>query len=160
MGSANVQEEEKKWLIPRRDYDDVKAEAAYGSRYTFVFDMDETLLCTTFDGENSGKVAVRSFAADLLRSTAPLGEMILWTAGTEGYAKIALKLIGPESDLFHHRIFRNRLWWNEMGSNTKPLAHLERNKDYTLIVDNHTTVVSADDTENAVRQIYFTDPPP
>eukprot|EP01061_Rhynchopus_euleeides_P045613 TRINITY_DN8287_c1_g2_i1.p1 TRINITY_DN8287_c1_g2~~TRINITY_DN8287_c1_g2_i1.p1 ORF type:complete len:264 (+),score=119.71 TRINITY_DN8287_c1_g2_i1:85-792(+) len=142
--------EEQTWLIPARDYTDLEAEKRYPSKYTFVLDMDETLLHTSFDGENSGKVAVRSFASDILKSTAACGEMVLWTAGTEGYAKIAIKLIGPECTLFHHRLYRNHLWFNTMGLNNKPLRRLERNRDYTLLVDNHTTCVDPEDLDNAI----------
>ena len=147
-------EDTSRLLIPERDYTDKEAEQRFKSRYTFVLDMDETLLHTSFKTDTEGKVAVRQFAGDLLTSTAELGEMVLWTAGTEGYARLALKLLGPQTELFHERIFRNRLWWGEMMQNTKRLVMLNRDPDYTLIVDNHAYVVDVEDANNAVRALF------
>eukprot|EP01064_Diplonema_japonicum_P011924 TRINITY_DN19385_c0_g1_i1.p1 TRINITY_DN19385_c0_g1~~TRINITY_DN19385_c0_g1_i1.p1 ORF type:complete len:249 (+),score=66.60 TRINITY_DN19385_c0_g1_i1:56-748(+) len=136
---------ERKLLIPMKD-----PSVDYGSKYTIVVDMDETLLHTTFKPNGKGaSVNVRAFSAELLKGVSEISEMVLWTAGTEDYAIQALKLIGPEEELFHHRIYRSPLWFTMM-SHVKSLRRLNRDLDYTIIVDNSPAAIAPEDRYNAL----------
>ena len=122
----------------------------HASNYSIVLDMDETLLHTSFENNNSGKVHVRPQAGEFVGKCAELAETILWTAGTEDYAKIAIKMIGPQSENFHERIYRSNIWWSEWKMSTKGLNRLPRDKDYTILIDNSRRVVEAEDKFNAI----------
>ncbi|KAJ9470367.1 CTD small phosphatase-like protein 2 [Diplonema papillatum] len=122
----------------------------HASRYSIVLDMDETLLHTRFHDNDRGKVFVRPHSDELLHKVASQTEMVLWTAGTEDYAVEALKLIGDQHTLFHHRIYRNRLWWGEFASGFKSLRRLNRDRNYTLLVDNSSHVVDPEDADHAI----------
>eukprot|EP01060_Flectonema_neradi_P006935 TRINITY_DN14796_c0_g1_i1.p1 TRINITY_DN14796_c0_g1~~TRINITY_DN14796_c0_g1_i1.p1 ORF type:complete len:232 (+),score=44.16 TRINITY_DN14796_c0_g1_i1:71-766(+) len=130
----------------------------HASKYSIILDMDETLLHTSFDN-NTGKVHVRPHADEFVKKCAELAETILWTAGTEEYAKIAIKMIGPSSEQFHERIYRNNIWWSEWKMSTKGLNRLPRDRQFTILIDNSKRVVEENDKFNAivVRDYFGTD---
>eukprot|EP01065_Artemidia_motanka_P015959 TRINITY_DN1967_c0_g1_i1.p2 TRINITY_DN1967_c0_g1~~TRINITY_DN1967_c0_g1_i1.p2 ORF type:complete len:328 (+),score=108.44 TRINITY_DN1967_c0_g1_i1:50-985(+) len=143
----------------------IASRAAAAPRFTIVFDMDETLLHSSPNkqvaeegpdlfnlklGSFRASVAVRPHARELLRFVAGRAEMVLWTAGTEDYARGALQRLGGDIlPLFHHFIARNPLWFKG-DQHTKPLALLGRDKDTTLLIDNNEALVVPGDEANVI----------
>eukprot|EP01062_Namystynia_karyoxenos_P041935 TRINITY_DN30603_c0_g1_i1.p1 TRINITY_DN30603_c0_g1~~TRINITY_DN30603_c0_g1_i1.p1 ORF type:complete len:318 (+),score=96.97 TRINITY_DN30603_c0_g1_i1:80-955(+) len=145
-------------LIPPR--------AAGAPRYTIVFDMDETLLHSTPNARLRGPptadyfmlevgtfratVAVRPHCREVLRWAAANSELVLWTAGTEDYARRALQLLGDDiPGLFAHFIARNDRWFHGV-QHTKPLDLLGRDKATTVLIDNNEALMVPGDEHNAI----------
>eukprot|EP00756_Hemistasia_phaeocysticola_P061572 Hpha_TRINITY_DN5035_c0_g1::TRINITY_DN5035_c0_g1_i1::g.94135::m.94135/K15731/CTDSP; carboxy-terminal domain RNA polymerase II polypeptide A small phosphatase len=150
-------------------------------RLHVVLDMDETLLHSFFPsrrvryrpGEGwSPKVTERSHrfdlgeifyvqvrpgAEELIRWLHARGvEVILWTAGTEGYAaQITDELLPVEC--LHHRIYRDERWFDDERKSScfKYLCQLGRPLERCLIVENNPYVCTPNINNALVVHDYF-----
>jgi RNA polymerase II subunit A small phosphatase-like protein len=100
-----------------------------GKLYTFVLDLDETLIYA-----RDGPLFARAHLKEMLLAMDKVGEVVVWTAGDRDYAKAVLKQINVGS-VVKHLVYRHRHWFNE-SNYTKDLTKLGRNLDYVFILEN------------------------
>ena len=94
--------------------------------FTLVLDLDETL--GHFDGKT---FLVRPGAEDFLNQMSKHYELVLFTAGSEKYANLAMKIIDPNG-LISLRLYRQ----HTIDAKVKDLFTLGRDIDKTIIIDN------------------------
>ena len=114
------------------------------ARYTFVFDLDETLVFA-----RRGPVVPRPGSHSLLRRLKghPHVEPVVWTAGESGYARNILRHIDEEA-VVEHLVARCLSWCNGPGA-VKDMARLDRHGDRCLLIENTAACVRAN-PENAL----------
>eukprot|EP00667_Euglena_gracilis_P014729 EG_transcript_15267 len=149
------------FLIPSQSLADL-------GKYTIVLDMDETLLSSemqapplrdpnlhmaiiSLPGFNIYST-IRPGAADLVRAATQAGEVVLWTAGTEPYARLAIRHVDPDGGI-RHSIFRDPSWF-QMPTYVKDLRRLGRPLDRVLLVDNSAGVCVQPDNAIVVRDFF------
>eukprot|EP00754_Rhynchopus_humris_P011530 Rhum_TRINITY_DN14237_c6_g1::Rhum_TRINITY_DN14237_c6_g1_i1::g.75194::m.75194 len=115
-----------------------------GARYTFVFDLDETLVFA-----RRGPVVPRPGSHSLLRRLKghPHVEPVVWTAGEGGYARNILRHIDEEA-VVEHLVARCLSWCSGPGA-VKDMARLDRHGDRCLLIENTAACVRAN-PENAL----------
>eukprot|EP00759_Apiculatamorpha_spiralis_P006871 PhF_6_TR14111/c0_g1_i1/m.22546/K15731/CTDSP; carboxy-terminal domain RNA polymerase II polypeptide A small phosphatase len=116
-------------MIKAPDQPLIPAALSDDKKYTFVFDLDETLVYARDDN-----LYARAYTKKLLKSLNEFGEIIVWTAGSKNYAKAVVKEINVDN-VIKHLIYRDKSWFNS-ANYTKDLTKLGRDKDYVLIVEN------------------------
>ena len=131
---------------------------AAAPQYTISFDMDETLLHSS-DYPNRLTLPVvmsdgyalhaqlRPHAKALISSLEGKAEMVLWTAGTQDYASVAIKHVAPSA--FEHAVYRDPRWYHQALPYRKHVARLGRDMDYILHVDDNSGVCQ-DNRSNAI----------
>eukprot|EP00756_Hemistasia_phaeocysticola_P005721 Hpha_TRINITY_DN1346_c0_g1::TRINITY_DN1346_c0_g1_i1::g.93383::m.93383/K15731/CTDSP; carboxy-terminal domain RNA polymerase II polypeptide A small phosphatase len=147
-----------------------------------VLDMDETLLHSFFpsrrvrysEGSAGGVprvtsrshrfdlgeifyVQVRPGAEELIRWLHSKGvEVIIWTAGSEGYGGHITDELLPVECL-HHRIYRDERWFDDdqVSSCLKYLCQLDRPLERTLIVENNPYVCTPNIDNALIVPDYF-----
>ena len=106
-------------------------------KYTLVLDLDETLIHfkPNPNSESSGKIMIRPFLYDFLRSVKKYYELIIFTAATEDYANPIINAIEKDEKFFEHRLYRmhTTVINNDF---VKDLSKLGRDLNRTIIVDN------------------------
>jgi Dullard-like phosphatase family protein len=142
-------------------------------KYTIVLDMDETLLHTkehwpfgferldvvTLRFPDSAEVLysiIRPYARELITRLGPLCELVLWTAGEEGYAGNVMTSVDTSNNISHF-IYRDSRWFT-MPNYIKSLKRLGRPMDKVLIVDNSEFVCIADSQNSIVIEDFFGNP--
>jgi Dullard-like phosphatase family protein len=106
-------------------------------KYTLVLDLDETLIHfkPNPNNESSGKIMIRPFLYDFLRSIKKYYELIIFTAATEDYANPIINAIEKDEKFFDYRLYRvhTTIVDNDF---VKDLSKLGRDLNRTIIVDN------------------------
>ena len=106
-------------------------------KYTLVLDLDETLIHfkPNPNNDSSGKIMIRPFLYDFLRSIKKYYELIIFTAATEDYANPIINAIEKEEKFFEYRLYRihTTIIDNDF---VKDLSKLGRDLNRTIIVDN------------------------
>ena len=106
-------------------------------KYTLVLDLDETLIHFKPNpfNESSGKIMIRPFLYDFLRSVKKYYELVIFTAATEDYANPIINAIEKDEKFFDHRLYRihTTIVDNDF---VKDLSKLGRDLNRTIIVDN------------------------
>ena len=106
-------------------------------KYTLVLDLDETLIHfkPNPNSETCGKIMIRPFLYDFLRSVKKYYELIIFTAATEDYANPIINAIEKDEKFFEHRLYRmhTTVINNDF---VKDLSKLGRDLNRTIIVDN------------------------
>ena len=105
--------------------------------YTLVLDLDETLIHfkSNPNNESSGKIMIRPFLYDFLRSIKEDFELIIFTAATQDYADPIINAIEKDEKYFDYRLYRihTTIIDNDF---VKDLSKLGRDLNRTVIVDN------------------------
>ena len=106
-------------------------------KYTLVLDLDETLIHfkPNPNSDSSGKIMIRPFLYDFLKSVRTYYELIIFTAATEDYANPIINAIEKDEKYFDHRLYRihTTIIDNDF---VKDLSKLGRDLNRTIIVDN------------------------
>jgi hypothetical protein len=116
-------------------------------RYTFVLDLDETVVYA-----RDGPLHARGGLDELLAAMDAHGEVVVWTAGTRSYAKAVLKEINS-SGAIKHLVYRHKTWYNAEDY-TKDLRRLGRDTDFVLIVENTPDCVRANPQNGIIVQDF------
>eukprot|EP01065_Artemidia_motanka_P034645 TRINITY_DN422_c19_g1_i1.p1 TRINITY_DN422_c19_g1~~TRINITY_DN422_c19_g1_i1.p1 ORF type:complete len:389 (+),score=67.37 TRINITY_DN422_c19_g1_i1:349-1515(+) len=105
--------------------------------YTVVFDLDETLVSNRMAGFRPA--IKRPHLENLLRSLRGKAEIVLWTASIESVGRPVLRQIDPNSEYFHHAIYRDPAWFQERPNvpHHKDLRLLGRDMSKVIIVENN-----------------------
>ena len=122
----------------------------YKNKKTLVLDLDETLVHSSFqvgsqpadialpvtlDGrQHTIYVLVRPGTHDLLRTLAPLYEIVLFTASQPIYAQPLIDILDVD-DVCSHRLYREHCTYYQ-GMYIKDLSKLGRDLKEVIIVDN------------------------
>lgn len=85
-------------------------------------------VCTVFE-----RPGVRDFLAEL----ATFAEVVVFTAGMEGYARPLLDELDPRGDRIHHRLYRSACSKTPLRDHVKDIAKLGRDLSATVLVDNN-----------------------
>ena len=105
--------------------------------YTLVLDLDETLIHfkSNPNNESSGKIMIRPYLYEFLRTIKEDYELIIFTAATQDYADPIINAIEKDEKYFDHRLYRihTTIVDNDF---VKDLSKLGRNLKRTIIVDN------------------------
>ena len=105
--------------------------------YTLVLDLDETLIHfkSNPNNESSGKIMIRPFLYDFLKSIKKDFELIIFTAATQDYADPIINAIEKDEKYFDYRLYRihTTIIDNDF---VKDLSKLGRDLNKTIIVDN------------------------
>ena len=106
-------------------------------KYTLVLDLDETLIHfkPNPNNDSSGKIMIRPFLYDFLRSVKKYYELIIFTAATEDYANPIINAIEKDEKFFEHRLYRMHTTIID-NDFVKDLSKLGRDLNRTIIVDN------------------------
>ena len=106
-------------------------------KYTLVLDLDETLIHFKPNpfNESSGKIMIRPFLYDFLRSVKKYYELVIFTAATEDYANPIINAIEKDEKFFDHRLYRIHTIIVD-NDFVKDLSKLGRDLNRTIIVDN------------------------
>ena len=106
-------------------------------KYTLVLDLDETLIHfkPNPNNDSSGKIMIRPFLYDFLRSVKKYYELIIFTAATEDYANPIINAIERDEKYFEHRLYRMHTTIID-NDFVKDLSKLGRDLNRTIIVDN------------------------
>ena len=106
-------------------------------KYSLVLDLDETLIHfkPNPNNESSGKIMIRPFLYDFLKSVKKYYELIIFTAATQDYADPIINAIEKDEKYFEHRLYRihTTIIDNDF---VKDLSKLGRDLNKTIIVDN------------------------
>jgi TFIIF-interacting CTD phosphatase-like protein len=116
-------------------------------RYTFVLDLDETVVYA-----RDGPLHARAGLDDLLTAMDQHGEVVVWTAGTRSYAKAVMKEINTMG-VIKHLIYRHKAWFNAEDY-TKDLRRLGRDVHFVLIVENTPDCVRANPQNGIIVQDF------
>ena len=105
--------------------------------YTLVLDLDETLIHfkSNPNNESSGKIMIRPYLYEFLKTIKEDYELIIFTAATQDYADPIINAIEKDEKFFDHRLYRihTTIVDNDF---VKDLSKLGRNLKRTIIVDN------------------------
>ena len=106
-------------------------------KYTLVLDLDETLIHfkPNPNNDSSGKIMIRPFLYDFLRSVKKYYELIIFTAATEDYANPIINAIEKDEKFFEYRLYRMHTTIID-NDFVKDLSKLGRDLNRTIIVDN------------------------
>eukprot|EP00756_Hemistasia_phaeocysticola_P016742 Hpha_TRINITY_DN15496_c0_g9::TRINITY_DN15496_c0_g9_i1::g.173342::m.173342 len=114
----------------------------FPSRYTVVFDLDETLV----SHPRPGYVVRRPHLKALLDSVKGQCECVLWTASTEDVGMPVLRVIDPDRIYFHHVLYRHAAWFGDERATGPP-----HGKDLRLLGRDLDSVVLVENSLNCVR---------
>ena len=105
--------------------------------YTLVLDLDETLIHfkSNPNNESSGKIMIRPYLYEFLRTIKEDYELIIFTAATQDYADPIINAIEKDEKFFDHRLYRMHTTIID-NDFVKDLSKLGRNLNRTIIVDN------------------------
>jgi Dullard-like phosphatase family protein len=105
--------------------------------YTLVLDLDETLIHfkSNPNNESSGKIMIRPYLYEFLRTIKENYELIIFTAATQDYADPIINAIEKDEKFFDHRLYRMHTTIVD-NDFVKDLSKLGRNLKRTIIVDN------------------------
>lgn len=102
-------------------------------KYTFVFDLDETLIHFKNDTEK-GKFLIRPNAYNILKKLSSHCEVIIFTAAVKEYADWILDKIDQDNSI-SHRFYREHCLMTH-NCHIKDISRLNRDPSKTLIIDN------------------------
>eukprot|EP01065_Artemidia_motanka_P023673 TRINITY_DN2833_c0_g1_i4.p1 TRINITY_DN2833_c0_g1~~TRINITY_DN2833_c0_g1_i4.p1 ORF type:complete len:470 (+),score=30.74 TRINITY_DN2833_c0_g1_i4:89-1498(+) len=118
--------EDDELLLPER--------GEFPSRYTVVFDLDETLV----SHPRPGVVLRRPHLRHLLETLKGVCETVLWTASTEDVGVPVLRVIDPDREFFHHILYRHPRWFKDARGppHGKDLRLLGRELESVILIEN------------------------
>ena len=99
-----------------------------------MLDLDETIVYARDGADLCGRAYLRDFFATLHRLRGKL-EVIVWTAASRSYAKAVVQEINV-GGVIKHCVYRDQNWFGDGTEYTKDLSRLNRDLNYTLIVEN------------------------
>lgn len=102
-------------------------------KYTFVFDLDETLIHFKNDIEK-GKFLIRPNAYNILKKLSSHCEVIIFTAAQKEYADWILDKLDQDNAI-SHRFYRENCLMTH-NCHIKDISRLNRDLSKTLIIDN------------------------
>ena len=104
-------------------------------KYSLVLDLDETLVNFKIKSGKEGFVRLRPFLFGFLEEVSQYYELIIFTSGTEAYAKSVLEVIEYEKKYFDYVFYRQHtvIIGNDF---VKDLTRIGRPLNSTIIIDN------------------------
>jgi len=142
-------------------------------RLKIVMDMDECMLCCeesvyNFDKvegleriavtmeDNAGimRVHLRPGLRQFLKEISSFSDVYVMTTAARRYARPAIKVLDPESNIF------KRTWWREILVNGKDLTQLKEDYDEnrTVLVDNMISNFESQPSNGILVKEFTTDP--
>lgn len=116
-------------------------------KLTVVLDLDETLVHSVFEHdplaiekmETSGLANFwtqkRPYLDDFLSEASKKYELIVYTAGSEDYAKVVLNFLDPHQSIFRYTLFRQHCFQLSPSQFVKDLRILNRDLSRVVLVD-------------------------
>ena len=125
--------------------------------HTLVLDMEDTLICSTWDRRYGWRHAKRPGADEFLKELSKYYEIVLFTSNIAGIGDPIMTLLDPQCQAMH-RLHRDATRFMN-GHHVKDLSRLNRNMSKIILIDDDPNA-SMLQPENAIQVCVTLEPIP
>jgi import inner membrane translocase subunit TIM50 len=123
--------------------------------HTLVLDMEDTLICSTWDRRYGWRHAKRPGADEFLKELSKYYEIVLFTSNIAGIGDPIMTLLDPQCQAMH-RLHRDATRFMN-GHHVKDLSRLNRNMSKIILIDDDPNAAMLQ-PENAIQVCVTLEP--